>query len=266
MFNEKSKTQTSHNGPFDDDPVSRLLSDLKRVDAPGDFEFRVRAGIAERRESSVGRSWLPGGLKVAVPTALLLMVGGYVGIGSLYSPASDQAAVAPPHTVEAAPPAETRAVVQEPIEAAPAVNTERFVALNATPRPIEAVNRLVAAVPEKSGPERPPANRGGSYDEAIREGQSISLFNADPNAGPNPGKLSVKSVLGNMGISASLGAAGWVVISASGAALRSGVKAGDVIEAVNGQPVGRGTSFNSSFNGSSLRVRRDGKSVQISLR
>ena len=266
MFNEKPKTQTSHNGPFDDDPVSQLLSELKRVDAPGDFEFRVRAGIAERREAQQGRSWLPVGLKVAVPTALLLMVGGYVGVGSLYSPANDQGAMTPLQTIEAAPPKQTAAVVQQPIEAAPAVNKEQFVAFNATPRAVDAVNRLVAAVPEKSGPERPPANRGGSYDEAVREGKPITLFNANPNAGPNPARLTVKSVFSNVGISASLGAAGWVVVSASGAAGRAGVKAGDVIEAVNGLPVAAGTSFNSPFTASSLRVKRDGKSVQITLR
>jgi S1-C subfamily serine protease len=55
-------------------------------------------------------------------------------------------------------------------------------------------------------------------------------------------------------------------VSGSSVAGRSGIKAGDVIEAVNGQVLGSKTSFGSSFTGQNLRVRRDGKSMQIALR
>ena len=267
MLNEESKTQTSHNGPVDDDPICHLLYGLKRVDAPGDFEFRVKAGIAERRANSGRYSWLPSGLKIAVPAALLLTVGGYVGIGSLYDPAGGQATVSQALPVEAAPAGEIPAAIQRPVEPDLAINANQFVALNASPKPTEAVNRLAANALEKRIPSRTMTNGSGSYDEAIRESQLIPLVKTNPNGNtPNAGKVSVSGVFQTMGISATASTAGWIVGSVSGRAQQAGVRPGDVIEAVNGQPLGSGTSFNSPFRASTLRIRRNGKAIQISLR
>ena len=267
MLNEESKTQTSHTGAPDDDPISHLLSGLKRIDAPGDFEFRVKAGIAERSSTGTRYTWLPGALKVAVPMALLLMLGGYVGIGSYYNPTNEQAMVTDARPLDAAPPVETRPVIIQPAESGPVNASNQFVALNSAPKPIEAVNRQITAGQDKTQLPRTAANGSGSYDEASRESQLIPLVNTNPNgSGPNSGKLSVKDVFGMLGISASFSTAGWIVGSTSGIAQRSGVKAGDVIEAVNGQTVRGNTSFGGSFTGSSLRIRRDGKVIQISLR
>jgi hypothetical protein len=267
MVNEEPKTQTSHTGSSDDDPISQLLSGLKRVDAPGDFEFRVKAGIAERRSSSSGYNWLPGTLKVAVPMALLLLLGGYVGIGSFYYPANEQAAVTQVQPVEAAPQVDTMPVIVQQAEPGSAINANHIVTLNSTPKPVEAVNRTITAVPEKRVPSRTADNGSGSYDEAFRESQLIPLVNTNPNSSsPNSGKLSVKDVFGMLGISASFSTAGWIVGSVSGAAQRSGLRPGDVIEAVNGQTVSRNTAFAGAFTGSSLRIRREGKVMHISLR
>ncbi|MEP6789145.1 MAG: PDZ domain-containing protein, partial [Acidobacteriota bacterium] len=55
-------------------------------------------------------------------------------------------------------------------------------------------------------------------------------------------------------------------ISAHSMAERVGVKAGDMIEAINDQPLSEKTVFGNKFDGKSLRIRRDGKSMQIELK
>ena len=47
---------------------------------------------------------------------------------------------------------------------------------------------------------------------------------------------------------------------------RSGLKAGDVVEAINDQNLTKRSTFDSKLKGKSLRVSRDGKSMQIELK
>ena len=76
---------------------------------------------------------------------------------------------------------------------------------------------------------------------------------------------SVLDVFGSMGIRARLEGGGWRVSSAGGRAASAGLKAGDIIEAINGKPVGANTTFDADFLGRTLRVKRDGAIIQISL-
>src|SRR4030095_11393406 len=79
--------------------VSHLLGSLKRVDAPGDFGFRVKARIASA-SPTVGRgSWLPASAAVAAPLGLVLAVGGYFALTSYYMPAT----VSPPVVADVKP-------------------------------------------------------------------------------------------------------------------------------------------------------------------
>ena len=70
----------------ENDPVSQLLGSLKRVEAPGDFDFRVKARIAAGRPVDRNKSWLPAVARFAVPLGLLLLIGGFFGYNALYSP------------------------------------------------------------------------------------------------------------------------------------------------------------------------------------
>ena len=69
-------------------------------------------------------------------------------------------------------------------------------------------------------------------------------------------------------VNGTFGASGWKVESVSPDTLagRSGVKAGDVIEAINDQVLTEKMSFKGKFNGKTLRVRRDGATMQIVLK
>jgi len=56
----------------EDESVSKLLGGLKRVDAPNDFDFRVRARIAEGKPEDTTVSWRLA-VRYAVPLVLLLL-------------------------------------------------------------------------------------------------------------------------------------------------------------------------------------------------
>lgn len=48
-------------------------------------------------------------------------------------------------------------------------------------------------------------------------------------------------------------------------AQKAGLKIGDVIEAINDQPIGERTSFKGQFSGKSIRLKREGATVMIDL-
>ena len=54
MVNEQKNTQEPE---FEE--IGRLIGGLKRVEAPKDFDFHVRARIAKGRPVERTRSWLP---------------------------------------------------------------------------------------------------------------------------------------------------------------------------------------------------------------
>jgi S1-C subfamily serine protease len=81
-------------------------------------------------------------------------------------------------------------------------------------------------------------------------------------------QIPVKEVLTIVGIKSAFTAEGWKAesISSNSIADHAGVKAGDVIEAINDQALTEKTAFGNKFNGKSLRVRRGGATMQIVLK
>jgi len=66
---------------FDNEPIANLLRDLKRVEAPKDFDFKVKARIAKGVTPT--RTGVPLWVKAATPVGLLVAIGGYLGMTSL---------------------------------------------------------------------------------------------------------------------------------------------------------------------------------------
>lgn len=250
--------------------VAGLLGSLRRVEAPGDFDTRVRARIAKGKPSFTA-PWLPILVRVGAPLALLAIIGGYFGYNAFYR----QGNIGVPEVVETQEEAPGVVEPQPSAQIAPstgALQTPEF----AVVKPAVNSNSPVAV---SSGKMRPSAiNKaeqpgGGSVDQALRETNTVvprrPSGDVQPTVNSSPSvpaaTLSVRDVFGAMGIRASYSGSGWRVSSASGAAAKAGMQAGDIIEAVNGQPVGANTVFNSGFVGHSIRVKRNGASVQIAL-
>jgi membrane-associated protease RseP (regulator of RpoE activity) len=244
-----------------DEAVGRLIAGLPRVEAPSDFEMRVRARIASGRKA--GSSWLIPLVRIAVPAALLIAIGGYFGYYALYqnSPSANPAVVAVPE-VKPAPQAETptRDEVVAAVNTAPSPEVQEVGSESARQSPV---------------PKRRTTDSGiDSADSALTQTEIItqpgrtnpSLQNLSPAEG-GPG-ITPKDVLEQMGITASFTSDVWKVgaVQPNSMADKSGVKAGDIIEALNDQPLTKRTVLGRTFTGTSLRVRRDGHSIKLDLK
>jgi len=248
MVNEKTKIDAT------DEPIIKLLAALKHVEAPKDFDFRVKARIAQGRPAERQASWIPATVRYAVPLALAVAIGGYVGINSLYSPEGVNVPVV------AVVPATQPIVVDGPLEQQPAPPKETVAERVELQQP-EAVNKTVEKKIEKAAPARNPkidAPAGGSFDSAIKPTVNLSPANSASNSTVPDARAARKektaaAFLTSAGISASFAGAGGRIRSVGGAAAAAGVKPGDVIESID-------------VEGGSIRIRRDGKSLSFAIR
>lgn len=248
------------------DEVGELLGTLKRVDAPGDFDVRVRARIAKGRPAA-GRSWPLVLARIGAPAAVLIALGGYFGWSVLNQP------VNVPAVADVQQPAQIEPSVREPIGQAP-IAPEDFLA---TRNPGPGLNSNVP-VPGNRAPDRvnPRDEEGFSEDFGITPGRRILPRGLDPDGVINVpaanisknSRRSASEMLGMLGIAASCSAAGCRVgsVVTNSIAEKSGVKAGDVIESIDGRSLLGSASFSGSFSATNLRVRRDGSITNIALR
>jgi membrane-associated protease RseP (regulator of RpoE activity) len=230
---------------FDNDQVAGLLHTLKRVEAPADFDVRVRARIAAGRPERSGFG-IPVFVRYAVPIVLLVVVGGYFGYRAMRVavPVSEPVVAVIPKT-DAAPAA------QPPTAAQPAVPMN---ATSATLANKERDNSVTAIQAKK--PVRRNERTGWSSDEAVRESRRLSP----------QGEVPVLDMLTNIGVRGAVESGGLKVAAATGIADRSGIKAGDVIESVDGKSVMQKNSVKGTAAGKIVRVTRDGKSVDVVLK
>lgn len=270
MNKELLKNDAGEIGP-DETRVSRLLSAMKRVDAPKDFDFRVRARIATGRPATRPAFGLPAAIRYAIPLVLLVLIGAYFGFNAFYADKYVDVPVvaeAPIFSTVIEPPSNGGIVTPSnvPGEHAAVKRPENHTIGTVVPPAKKAPNTVL------------PTNRtgGGSFDEAGREERKIYRGGFDPNAKPatntkmpdRAAQIPAKEILNLFGVNGTFGEAGWKVdsVGTDTVAGRSGVKAGDVIEAINDQPLTEKMSLKGGFNGKTLRVRRDGTTVQIVLK
>lgn len=250
----------------EDTEVSAALGRLGKVIAPARFEANVRSAIEARSQPSFFNT--PGfllGLKFAVPAIVLLFLGAFL-LFSTGGVDNDQIAVSEP----AAQPAATDVAPVVPASEPPSagqvnnvvaeggqVNTQ--VPVNRTPR---------GSRTSGNGQEF----RGGSRDFALSpDNTSIRPKVVDPDQKPvtaSPtGSVTAETILSKMGIDSKCIEKGCNAVSVRSASIggRSGVKEGDVIEAIDGKPVDAGTEFKGNVIIRNITVRRDGKQVIVPL-
>lgn len=246
---------------LENDDIHRLLMSLNRIEAPKDFDFKVRARITGRRLTDVPRSWLPSFVRAAVPAALVLAVGGYVGFWA-YSEDANSPTIAVAEPVQTAPlhPA-------QPEQAQPLVEVPSTTEAPAESRVVDKVDPSSTATadtlvkPPKRGPSPLPGSdkpAGGSYDVAGTGSKTINRPQQDEDdlANEIPTRrvlVSASEFLKSAGISATSTGSGGKITAVNGTAASVGVKVGDVIEWVNVQT-------------RSIRVAREGKSLTFQIR
>ncbi len=275
MNTEPIKDNVSEFRP-DDESVSRLLSAMKRVEAPKDFDFKVRARIAAGRRAERPAIGIPAAIRYALPLVVLVLIGAYFGFNAIYSNKNinvpEVADSKPPVVVPQLAPASNEAVV---VPVGSAVPSNQVIDDRAVVKKTEFPNNAVVdTTPKKSTATNRPA--GESYVEGSRQPTILYPRGVNPNSAPPANakamdrmtQVPASEVLSMFGVSGTLGEGGWKVESVGPDTLagRSGVRAGDVIEAINDQALTDKMTFKGKFNGKSLRVRRGAVTIQITLK
>jgi len=248
--------------------IGRLLASLPRVDAPGDFHFRVKARIAEGKPAAAPSRWFPLAAKAALPVAAIAVIGGYFGITGIYSPNAEPAQAIVRDDAPAQP------EITQPVQSMPSVEPKQDVAAAVpeaeTPmKPIQEP-QLARSVPVRSAMPKSPAStpspNESSFDvsglapKTLTPGEVKEKTTAPVRQGDPAGE-----VLKRIGINALFGESGWKAesVSPDTAAAKAGVRAGDVIQAVDEQPLSDLGSVAKPAKGKKIKVLRDGKSVEI---
>jgi len=258
--------------------VALLLGNLKRVGAPKNFDFRLKARIANASAADYKPNRLLPILRYAMPLTLVVLIGTFFVLNDTYS-VSDAPAVTETSAALAPIKAEDSPqtnYVKPPIEAGqPILPT---VAL-------EKKNQEFAAAGPKQKPRYfPPARiqtsqsaSGGSYTRTVKGPGEIIYprgFNppviaqVKPDASEGAGKFTVPEILTMIGIDADFDTKVWKIksVTKNGMAERAGVRAGDLLEAIDGRPVGGKANYTGSLGAKFLSVRRENKTVQIQLK
>jgi hypothetical protein len=242
----------------DDEKIRRMLGDLNRVDAPKDFDFRLKARIAASSAADFRPRSFPA-LRIAAPLALALAVLAFFLLSGIYSVDNNSV----PQIAGGDVPM-------------PNVNKDKpgeFVAGNLQPEGPEQnsdeankpKNLELAANIDKPKKDAPQAenNGGGSRDTTVTEPNVVL-----PGGFGSKNSIAVKEVLEMLGIEASLSGKKWKVkaIRQNSTAERAGVKNGDIVEAINGVKLPEQTiTLNGVFNGKTLTVLRGGAKLEINL-
>ena len=288
MSNETNYRPTeAENMPRDEAKIADMLGGLRRAEAPGDFEFHVRSRIAKGRPADISSGgWLPQ-VKILAPAALVLVVAALFGLSYLrYPSAGDESGVAVA-SKDARP-----ALASEPkreLPPAPVATSgdqkasgDDIVVAKANPKQRQTDGSSIIVA--ERGPQQRQAS-GGSRDESSGGSKVITvrgpskIFNP-PGIDPNPvksnanvadaanaAKNSISDVLTFLGIDAEKTDAGWRVKSAKadGTAQRSGIKSGDLIEAIEDHELGSSPVIPNNVTFKSLKIIREGKSLVIAL-
>lgn len=266
MNQRESQNGTSaHNAQDSENRIASMLSALPRIDAPDNFEFGVKAKIAARRDVQGGVRILPF-LKVAAPLCLLLVIGAFF---VFYGPSTDRNV---PDVVQNPAPSQSTTIarapqLEQPVPAnlAPTVSEPRAAGeitgrQERDARSIEPVRRT-PVVKRWVAPATDVRTNGGSIDRTLGSANTIS----PPGFGG--GDIPVGQVLGMLGVSADFVDGSWKVRSSAENTLarKAGMAAGDVIEAIDGRLLGEKTTFKGPVTPRSVRVKRDGKQIELKL-
>ncbi|MEP7213110.1 MAG: hypothetical protein ABI791_08550 [Acidobacteriota bacterium] len=253
----------------DDAKIAQMLAGLKRVDAPANFEFKLKARIANAARPTRGLGFIPSFVRYAAPLALIAAVSSLFYLNSSSDPA-------PVQTAGVAPQIST---VSEIANMAAAPGETSTAAAVETPRPLLAANR--SKLPVSTRPvdvklvQRNTGEQDRSKVSAVTPPRIILPRGITPNGLPdgaqsppmnNKVDLTASGVFPILGIDA-LYDDGWKVraVKVNGMGDRAGVKAGDVLEAIDENQLGKDAVFKSGFNGKVMKVRRDGKLLELRL-
>jgi hypothetical protein len=228
----------------EDESISSLLGGLKRVEAPEDFAFGVKARIAkgEPKESASPFAFL----KIAVPTAALAGLAVFLYVSGFMS--GDI-----PTVQVAEQPIKQEVVVPATVHTDDVMSKEPEATENVSEIQVASARPNANNKPRGSAVDRTDSSKGGSIDQTLNPDRPIKRV------------LPVQKVLESAGIDAEFQGDRCVANSVTGAAERLGVKGGDVILTLNNVPIKSSTTFEEGIEVKSVRVRRAGRNLKLNF-
>ena len=261
----------------DEQNVSRLLSNLKRVDATKDFDFHLKARLANASPADYRPVRLFPILKYALPLAILLFVGAAFVLTNSYTGVNVSVVESPDAPVTSMG-ANSVQEQQTVVNNGPIRVPDNIIVEHPKPdtRVLVAVETKEPKLPRSNIPEVGNRNGGGSYVTTARNATDpISapvIADGNSNSVRNPGNpgptipLQFREMLMSLGIDASdAGDKTWKVmrLAKDGIAERSGLQVGDMMKAIDDKPIT--PLYDGSFSVKSISVRRDDKVIKIEI-
>jgi len=264
--------------------VWQMIDALKRIDAPKTFDFRVKARIADSKSSDFQPRFLPV-LRYVLPVCVVVMLLGLIAFNTNYFSSGDGFSeiveTSPQTTIEnKIPPVNSFSSNQTAIvetgnaasitdvanlrgDAGNSSRKEEFTATNAS-------QKSPANVPKKNVKEE----GGGSHDLALTKSSEQYPTGINPNqkfeSSPNIGNSKIvtdKEIWEFFGIEVNSenGSRKVQTVKQNSPAGRSDVKAGDVIEAIDGEKLSAEPINTKTFAFKRLTVLRGTEKIEIIL-
>lgn len=267
----------AHTEP-DERKVAEMLGGLKRVEAPGDFDFHLKARILKTRPADYRRASLLPILKYAMPMALFLVVGAGLVLNGWYTNWRS-----PDLTVSTG-----EADNKDPVPVAPdsgsvpiSVPSAEVQPSRAAPLPqlaVKAPSSVPIVRPDRDDPVRGGAVSsggsrlmgGGNENIEVRRERGFEANNSNTALVSSPilpvKPVTIRDALRSIGIEAELENGTWKVstVKTTEIAGRMGVRPGDRVESIDGQAIDGSTTYkDGAFKVKSMRVTRDGKATDL---
>lgn len=279
MSYEESKTDTEILST-DEQKIREMCCSLKKVDAPPDFDFKLKARIANTNPGDF-QPRFGFAFRYAMPAlALIFVLGLLLAYNDGFWSSKDIPVIAASSNEAIKPDLPTNTMAsnfsapddKNQANGNPVSLPSNQESQKAPEKPQVADNIL--PTPKKDLRENKKDSLGGSKDFGFtRDIPKQPNFNSNsllPNSRDNEKStpMSVKDVLLMSGIKADLENGKWTVKSVTANSLgeSSGVKENDIIEAIDNQPLSAETVFNKTVNGEILIITRNGVKSQIKLR
>jgi hypothetical protein len=238
--------------------VVEVLSSLKRVEAPANFERRVMSRIEAGAPARRWRGLYPA-LAFGLPAVLVLSIGAFVYFQLSQQKANEELVANPPQQQQRIdPPSSTGSDGQ--VAPLPAVEPDAVKATS--PGSVQASTK--GSAPKKQ-------SGGGSYVTTLNQTRSPSPVNTSPSTGPeaviSASSLTVTDVLSLVGVTARY-ESGWLVtaVKPNSSAEHSGIRVADVILALDDKVLAGDTVFHGGGSVNSVRIRRGGQEIVVRLK
>jgi hypothetical protein len=263
--------------------VWEMIDGLKRIDAPNDFDFRVKAKIAGAKPADFQSCFLPA-LRYVLPLALVVLVlglltfntsfffGGAQQVADAFVPQTSEKEIAPTNSFASNQTAASNVTNEillanlagDNVEPSENKEEKQFVAAKLSPKPR-------TGAPRKNAKD----NFVGSRDLAASKPAERFPLNLAPNQtvetlpdGGNSNSVSDEETLKFLGVEfvRESGTLKITTIRENSPAARSGVKVGDIIEAIDGVKLSAEPKNTKKIEVKKLTVARGAEKIEITLK